>query len=246
MSEFRADAEPGAEGGGERGGAPGASPGGEPGASAPRGRPRGRPRGAAAGDARATILKAAGEEFAERGYEASSLRAIARRAGVDPALVHHYFEDKRDLFAETIHAPFRPDRVVPGILAGPRDQVGESVARYVLTELASPTAQKRVGLVLRTAIGHNPASRMLREFLVREVLHRVAEGVGGPDAELRATLAASQIVGLMMTRYVLRIEPIASAPIDELVGRLGPVLQWHLVDYAAAGALKPHLNPPSA
>jgi AcrR family transcriptional regulator len=246
MSEFRADAGPGAEGAGERGGALGASPGGEPGASGPRGRPRGRPRGAAAGDARATILKAAGEEFAERGYEASSLRAIARRAGVDPALVHHYFEDKRDLFAETIHAPFRPDRVVPGILAGPRDQVGESVARYVLTELASPTAQKRAGLVLRTAIGHNPASRMLREFLVREVLHRVAEGVGGPDAELRATLAASQIVGLMMTRYVLRIEPIASAPIDELVGRLGPVLQWHLVDYAAGGAVKPYVNPPSA
>ncbi|MGO4690889.1 TetR/AcrR family transcriptional regulator [Glaciibacter sp. 2TAF33] len=219
MSELRADAEPPA--------------------AEPRGRSRGRPRGSTAGDARATILKAAADEFAERGYEASSLRAIARRAGVDPALVHHYFEDKRDLFAETIHAPFRPDRVVPGILAGPRDQVGESVARYVLTELASPAAQKRIALVLRTAIGHNPATRMLREFLVREVLHRIAEGVGGPDADLRAALAASQVVGLIMTRYVLKIEPIASAPVDELVARLGPVLQWHLVGYSPGEALKP-------
>jgi AcrR family transcriptional regulator len=229
MSELRADPEPGEEA------APASA---QPGPASPRGRPRGRPRRSAAGDARATILKAAADEFAERGYEASSLRAIARRAGVDPALVHHYFEDKRDLFAETIHAPFRPDRVVPGILAGPRGEVGEGVARYVLTELAAPAAQKRIALVLRTAIGHNPASRMLREFLVREVLHRVAEGVGGPDAELRATLAASQIVGLMMTRYVLKIEPIASAPVDELVARLGPVLQWHLVDYDAGGTVE--------
>jgi AcrR family transcriptional regulator len=218
MSELRADAEPGGAAG--------------------RGRPRGRPRGSA-GDARATILRAAAEEFAEHGYEASSLRAIARRAGVDPALVHHYFEDKRDLFAETIHAPLRPDRVVPGILAGPREQVGESVARYVLTELASPTAQKRAALVLRTAIGHNPASRMVKEFLVREVLHRIAVGVGGPDAELRATLAASQVIGMMMARFVLRIEPIASAPVEELVSRLGPVLQWHLVDYVPGGTVKP-------
>ncbi|RNE63782.1 TetR/AcrR family transcriptional regulator [Cryobacterium tepidiphilum] len=203
-------------------------------------RARGRPRGSAgetSADTRALILAAAAHEFGARGYEAASLRAIARRAGVDPALIRHYFDDKADLFATTIEAPFRPDRMVPVILAGPRSEVGEHLARYVLTELTSPAAQNRAALVLRTAVGHNAASRMLKEFLVREVLHRIALAIHTDDAELRASLAASQIVGLMLTRYVLKLEPIASAPVDDLVARLGPVLQWHLVDYAVGGAV---------
>lgn len=201
-------------------------------------RARGRPRtstGSARGDTRALILAAAADEFGAHGYEAASLRAIARRAGVDPALIRHYFEDKADLFATTIEAPFRPDRAVPMILAGPRSAVGENVARYVLGELASPVAQKRAALVLRTAVGHNAASRMLKEFLVREVLHRIAASIDTADAELRASLAASQVVGLMLTRYVLKVEPIASAPVEDLVSRVGPVLQWYLVDYRPDG-----------
>lgn len=197
-------------------------------------RARGRPRSADAASGAGTrglILAAAADEFGARGYEAASLRAIARRAGVDPALIRHYFDDKADLFATTIEAPFRPDRVVPMILAGPQTEVGERLVRYVLTELASPAAQKRMALVLRAAIGHNPASRMFKEFLVREVFHRIAAAVRADDAEFRASLAASQIAGLMLTRYVLKLEPIASAPVEELVGRLGPVLQWHLVDF---------------
>lgn len=196
-------------------------------------RSRGRPRssaGNAPADMRALILSAAADEFAAHGYEAASLRAVARRAGVDPALIRHYFDDKADLFAATIQAPFRPDRVVPMILAGPRSAVGENVVRYVLGELASPAAQKRATLVVRTAVGHNAASRMLKEFLVREVLHRIAASIDTNDAELRASLAASQIVGLMLTRYVLKVEPLASADVEELVARVGPVLQWHLVD----------------
>jgi AcrR family transcriptional regulator len=201
-------------------------------------RPRGRPRNSGTtGDTRAFILAPAALVFRANGYEGASLRAVARRAGVDPALIRHYFGDKADLFAATIEAPFRPDRVVPVILAGPRGAVGENVARYVLGELASPAAQKRIALVLRTAVGHNAASRMLKEFLVREVLHRIAASIESADAELRAGLAASQIVGLMLTRYVLKVEPIASAPVEDLVARVGPVLQWHLVDYRPNGAV---------
>lgn len=202
-----------------------------------RGRPRGRPRAAAATDTRSLILRAAGIEFSDRGYEAASLRAIARRAEVDPALVHHYFADKADLFAETIQAPFRPDRVVPQILAGPREEVGENLARFLLTALSSPAAEAKATLVLRTAIGHNAASRMLREFLVREVLQRIAAGVGAPDAELRAALAASQVVGVIVARHILRIEPLASAPVEDVVARIGPVLQWHLIDSSASAPL---------
>ena len=202
-------------------------------------RKRGRPRAgerAGALPAKARIIRAAELEFAERGYESASLRAVARRADVDPALVHHYFDDKADLFAATIRAPVRPDRIIAAIIAGPRDQMGTSVVRYLLEQLDAPVAQRRVIALVRTAIGVGPGSRILKEFLVREVFLRLASGVAGgtPDseAERAASLAASQIVGLILTRYVLALEPIASASVDELVARVGPVIQWHLVGYA--------------
>jgi AcrR family transcriptional regulator len=177
---------------------------------------------------KAAIIRAATEEFAERGYEAASLRAIARRAGVDSALVHHYFEDKADLFTATLEAPLRPDRVITVILAGPREDVGTSIVRYLLEQLEDKKARARMVAILRTAVGSGPGSRMLKEFLVREVFQRLAAASGSADADLRANLAASQLVGLMLTRFVLRLEPIASTPTEELVQRVGPVIQWHL------------------
>jgi AcrR family transcriptional regulator len=193
-------------------------------------RRRGRPRAGARSGAstKAAIIRSATEEFAERGYEAASLRAIARRAGVDSALVHHYFEDKADLFTATLEAPLRPDRVITVILAGPREDVGTSIVRYLLEQLEDKKAQARVVAILRTAVGSGPGSRMLKEFLVREVFQRLAAASGSADADLRANLAASQLVGLMLTRFVLRLEPIASTPTEELVRRIGPVIQWHL------------------
>jgi AcrR family transcriptional regulator len=195
---------------------------------------RGRPpasTGAARGSARTRIIHAAEHEFAERGYEAASLRAVARRAGVDPALVHHYFDDKADLFTATIKAPVRPDRLITTTLAGPRDEVGASIVRLLFEQLGAPQARRRVVMLLRTALGTGPASRILKEFLVREVFFRIASSIGGDDAELRAGLAASQVVGLIIARYVLAIEPLASASVDELVERVGPVIQWHLVGF---------------
>ncbi|MGH1526131.1 TetR family transcriptional regulator [Leifsonia sp. L25] len=190
-----------------------------------RGRPR-KERGAAS--ARSAIVRAAAEEFTERGYEAASLRAVARRAGVDSALVHHYFEDKADLFAATLEAPLRPDRVLDVVLGAPRDAVGETLVRYLLTQLEDERAAGRMVLILRTVLSSGPGTRMLREFLTREVFARLAALSHGDDAELRADLAASQIVGVLMTRYALKLEPIASAGPDELARRVGPVIQWHL------------------
>jgi AcrR family transcriptional regulator len=199
-------------------------------------RRRGRPRKGDQDGAstRAAILKAAAEEFADRGYEAASLRAVARRAGVDSALVHHYFEDKADLFASSLEAPLRPDRLIAAVLTGPRDDVGVGVVRHLLLNLENPKSQARVVTILRTALSSAPGSRMLKEFLTREIFSRLAAASGGEDADLRANLAASQIVGLMMTRFVLKLEPIASASVDELARRVGPVVQWHLYGYPAA------------
>ena len=192
-------------------------------------RPRGRPRkSAAAGDTRALILAAATIEFAAGGYDATSMRGIARRAGVDPALVHHYFDTKADLFAESIQAPVRPDRLVARILAGPTEAIGENLVRALVSNLDDPKASKRVISLLHTALGQEFAATLLRQFISREVLGRIAATLGGDNADLRASFAASQMVGLIVARYGIRIEPLASASHDEVVARVGPVIQSYL------------------
>ena len=202
-----------------------------------RGRPR-KTRGAAS--ARSAIVRAAADEFVERGYEAASLRAVARRAGVDSALVHHYFDGKADLFASVLEAPLRPDRMLDLVLSAPREEVGERLVRLLCERLDDGRAAGRLVVILRTALGSGPGTRMVREFLTREVFSRLsALNEGADDAGLRADLAAAQVVGLMMTRYVLELEPVASASPDELARRVGPVVQWHLFGDPSAGGPAP-------
>ena len=200
------------------------------GTAAPQ-RRRGRPakERSAVDDTRPDILTAAAAEFSSEGYEATSMRGIARAAGVDPALVRHYFSDKADLFAESIAAPMRPDRLVAQALAGPREQVGENLVRYIVQMLDDPATGRRVVRMMHTALGQEFAARMLRQFIIREVLKRVAKELGDEDAELRASFAATQVVGLVIARYGIKIEPLASASPEEVVARVGPVVQWHLI-----------------
>ncbi|HEY5230567.1 MAG TPA: TetR family transcriptional regulator [Galbitalea sp.] len=179
--------------------------------------------------ARAEIVAAASVEFTDNGYDATSLRAVARRAGVDAALVHHYFADKADLFAATVDVPIRPDRLVAEILRGPRDAIGATIVRTIVTQLDNAPARDAFLALLRTALGHEFAARMLRQFMMREVLGRIALQLDAPDSELRASLAASQIVGLIIARYGLKLGALADATPDEVVARVGPVVQWHLL-----------------
>lgn len=193
----------------------------------------GRPSAADRGDTRARIVAAASAEFAERGYEAASMRAIARRAEVDPALIRHYFDDKQALVAAVLEVPLRPDRIVRGALEAPLDELGASLVRAVVTAWDAPAVRPAALAAMRGAIGQGPVSRMLREFLRREMVHRIGSrlvtaGVAADEAELRAELAVSQLVGLIMVRYVLEAEPLASLAPDALVARLGPVVQIHL------------------
>lgn len=191
-------------------------------------RGRGRPKGGS--DSRRRILDAAVEEFGELGYESATIRSIAARAGVDPALVHHYFGAKADLFAEAADLPLRPDVVVPVILGGPREEVGERIVRYVLEALEDDDVRRRVVMLLRTAVGGKIGTPLIVGFLSRELLPRVAGRLDAPDAELRADLVASQMAGMLMIRYVLKVKPIADAPIDELVGWFGPTIQRYLFE----------------
>ncbi|MEA1264723.1 TetR family transcriptional regulator [Microbacterium maritypicum] len=191
-------------------------------------RRRGRPRGVS--DSRARIIAAAVDDFGEKGYDGATIRSIAARAGVDSALVHHYFGTKADLFAEAVGIPLRPDVDVPGILAGPRDEIGDRLIRYVLEAFEQPEVRRRGVMLLRTAIGSRLTTPLLAGFLSRELLSRVARRLDVDDADLRASLVASQIAGLLIARYVLRLPALAAAPIDELVSRLGPTLQRYLFD----------------
>lgn len=190
----------------------------------PRG--RGRPKGGS--DSRQRILAAAVEEFGELGYEGATIRSIATRAGVDPALVHHYFGTKADLFADAAGVPLRPDRVVPMILSGPREEVGERIVRFVLESFAREEVRRRGVMLLRTAVGSRLGTPLIVGFLTQELLPRVVERLDVPDAQLRAELVASQIAGLVAVRYVLRVQPLADAPIEDLVARVGPTIQRYL------------------
>jgi AcrR family transcriptional regulator len=190
-------------------------------------RRRGRPRGGETG-ARERILASAVEEFAEQGYEGATIRGIAARADVDSALVHHYFGTKADLFAEVIGAPMRPDVDVRQLLAGPRDELGEHLVRYVLEMWERPEVRKRGVVLLRQALGNHLATPLMAGFLSRELIGRIAAELGTPDAELRATLVASQIAGLLITRHVLKLPAMAAASVDDLVGWAGPNVQRYL------------------
>ncbi|MHB8273754.1 MAG: TetR/AcrR family transcriptional regulator [Dermatophilaceae bacterium] len=181
-------------------------------------------------DTRAAILDAARAEFSAKGYDASSLRAIARLAGVDPALVHHYFDGKSHLFAETMSLPVRPAELIGAVLAGPREQVGERLARTFFLLWDAPESRQRFVAILRSAVSHEDAARMLREFLVREVFGKVALSMGVPQPHLRAGMAAAQMIGVAMMRYVIGFEPLVRASTDEIVAFVAPTLQRYLAD----------------
>jgi AcrR family transcriptional regulator len=193
----------------------------------PTPRRRGRPRGGESG-ARERILAAAVDEFGEEGYDGATIRGIAGRAGVDSALVHHYFGTKADLFAEAIGAPMRPDVDVPAILAVPRDTLGENLVRYILQAWERPEVQKRGVVLLRSALGNRFSTPLVAGFLSRELIGRIAAELDVPDAELRASLVASQVAGILIARHVLKLPAVAAASVDELVDRIAPNVQRYL------------------
>lgn len=192
-------------------------------------RGRGRPRGGRS-DARERILAAAVDEFGEHGYDGATMRAIAGRAGVDPALLHHYFGTKADLLAATIDIPLRPDRVVPQIVAGPRAEVGARIVRFVLEQMEDPHTRKRAIALLRATIGNRLTTPVMAAFLQRELIERIAGALEVPDAKLRASLAGSQMAGMLVARYIVKLPALADASVEELVDRIGPTVQRYLFD----------------
>lgn len=189
-----------------------------------------RGRRPAGEDTRAAILDAARAEFSAKGYDASSLRAIARLAEVDPALVHHYFDGKAGLFVESMSLPVNPAFLIDTILAGPREDVGERMVRTFFDIWDSPQGRERLVALIRSAVSNDDAARMLREFFAREVFGKVAVSMGVPQPHLRAGMAAAQMMGLAMMRYVIGFEPLVRAPAEDVVALVAPTVQRYLVD----------------
>ena len=175
------------------------------------------------------MLAAAREAFADRGYDGASIRGIAATAGVDPALVHHYFGTKDALFLAAVEAPLDPDELLPAVLEAPPDERGAAVVRLVLRVWDGP-AQPAVLALVRSAVNHEWSAKLLREFVLAKIVRRVVGSFDHPAAErdARGALVASQVVGMVMTRYVLKLDPVASATPESLVAAIGPTLQRYL------------------
>lgn len=184
---------------------------------------------------REAIRAAASEQFSERGYDRPSMRSIAQQAGVDPALVSHFFGSKHALFVDVVELPFDPEQVVPMLFGGgERADIGERLATFLIGVLETPDGRRRVTGLVRAAASEPEAAQMVRDLLTREIFARVVEQLRVDDADLRANLVASQVIGLVMARYIVGLQPLASLPPGEIVAAVAPALQRYLT-----GPLRP-------
>jgi AcrR family transcriptional regulator len=194
------------------------------------GRPHVTRRGRRPGgeDTRARIVEAARAAFGERGYDGASVRDVATRAGVDPALVHHYFGTKQRLFVAAMEFPVDVVTVVPRLLADGEEGVGERFVRFVVEQWDRPDVHPTLLGVVRSAATDPVAAGMLRSLLTEGPLRARGGAIHEGDADARVALAGSQLVGLAMARYVVRLEPLASMTPEEVAADVGPVVERYL------------------
>ncbi|MCA4133754.1 TetR/AcrR family transcriptional regulator [Arthrobacter sp. M4] len=188
-----------------------------------------RGRRAGGEDSRGHILATARHLFAEHGFEGTSLRQVAREAHVDPAMIHHYFTGKDELFALSVELPADPNQVLEGVDELDAGVRAEAIVRAVLRLWDSPMQHALVAFV-RGTIGSKSKTALMRQMVSRTILSRIMAGVPGSPHEvaLRGDLVATQVMGLMLVRYVVRLEPLASATPEEVVRLVAPNVQRYL------------------
>ena len=173
------------------------------------------------------IQQAAARLFASRSFETVSTRAIAKEAGVDAALIHHYFGSKEGLFQAVLNAAIRPEQLEALVVSESPEDWGRQLVRAADKVWTSPAAPALKAVVRRVLVGHEG---MLREFVTRSLLNRFLSHIEGPETErrLRASLIGSQMSGLVIARHIVGIEPLASLSTDEVADLIGPVLQHYI------------------
>jgi len=186
----------------------------------------GRPPGAS--DTRDRILASARELFARNGFDKTSIRAVAAGADVDPALVHHYFGTKTQLFAAAIHIPIDPLEVIGPLREVPVEQIGHTLPRLLLPLWDSELGKGFIA-TLRSILAGNDVS-LVRSFLQEVIVGEVGSRVDNPagSGRIRVQYVASQLVGVVMARYILELEPFKSLPVEQIAETIGPNLQRYL------------------
>jgi AcrR family transcriptional regulator len=193
-------------------------------------RRRGRRPGGA--DTRAQLLAAARIEFAERGYEGATVRRIAERAGVDPAMVNHWFGGKEALFTASLDIPVTPAQILAEVVPGDPEQLGGRIVTRFLTAWDA-TGGGPLAALIQSVAGHDDAARMLREFVKNVLVGPIVAAVAPDRHELRGSLVGSQLIGLGMMRYLLKLEPLASAEHAVVVAAIAPTVQRYLTGAVA-------------
>jgi AcrR family transcriptional regulator len=191
-----------------------------------KGRRRGRRPGGM--DTRTALLEAAREVFSEQGYDGATVRAIATRAGVDAAMVNHWFGSKEGLFVKAIlQLPFNPAELLDRLHTGPPEQLGERLVRNFLNTWDA-TGGGHFTALIRSVSSYEQAAHLLHDFFVKEIFTKIAGSVAPDRSGFRGSLVGSQMVGLGMARYVVRFEPIVSADVEAIVAAVAPNVQRYL------------------
>ncbi len=193
-------------------------------------RPQPRRRGPRAGgaDTQAALLAAASEEFAEKGFAAATVRSIAARAGVDAAMINHYFGGKAGLFREVTQIPVDPAEGLPDVLDGPHEGVGHRLALHVLRIWEDPSFRDPVLAIVRSAMTEPDGGRLLREFVETQLFPVAATVARGVDPQRQLALAATHVIGVVMARHVIGLETIRSATVEQLAEEIGPTVQRYI------------------
>jgi len=179
-----------------------------------------------ASDSRAAILAAAQRLFAERGYDATSVRAVAAAARVDPALVLHFFGSKAELFAKSLQLPLDPAEIA-ALLQGDSADLGRRLAQFYFRRIFRDRRATVLSL-LRSAVSNPEAAEMLRRAIEGTAIVALERLVPREEAALRGELCASHMMGLFLARHILGVEPIASEDDERLIDIVAPVLQQYL------------------
>jgi AcrR family transcriptional regulator len=189
-------------------------------------RGRGRPPGESG--TREAIVVEARRQFSELGYGRATLRGIARGAGVDPRLLLHYFGSKQELFTASVELPIEPERVIEVVLSDGPEHVAANAARLMVSVIDDPQTRGPLVALVRAAVTEPEAAMLIRQVLTDRMLLPIARRLGGERPELRASLVASQLVGVTVVRYVVGLGPLADASRDDLVRALEPVFEHYL------------------
>jgi AcrR family transcriptional regulator len=194
-------------------------------AEAIRRRP-GRPAGSS--DTRERILASARELFARNGFDKTSIRAVAAGAGVDPALVHHYYGTKTQLFAAAIHIPIDPLQVLGPLRETPVEELGYKLPSILLALWDSEAGSAFIAMLRSLLAGEEVT--LIRTFLQEVITVEVGSRVDNPPGSgpIRVQFVASQLVGVVMARYILELDPFKSLPIDQIAATIAPNLQRYL------------------